>query len=1342
MATEQKQYDVFISYSHSDRIVAEGICGYLESKRIRCFIDYRDIPKGASWPSVIPPAIRNSGLMLAVFSKDFNASEQTDNEISIAANRKIPVLVFRITGDSFDGTKEYFLTKSNWIEAFPNPQQCFGELYHNICILLGIKAEEAVQPAAAPSPAMSQAAKEDDLVQKGLRILKDEDGDREMAAYYFRKAAKAGNPEGEYQLGMACYQGAGVPQSWSDAISWFTRAAEHGQTDALTQLAKIYHYGIGTERNIMRALELYTQAAEAGNGHAMKALGKVYHTGELGVQDEQRSREYYEQAFDTLYELALGENDADAQQALGNSYLDGEGVKQSYQQAIKMYERAVSNGHAAAYNSLGICYGSGFGVTKDEQKGFDLQLKSARLGCPIAMDNIAIRYNHKGDKVQFWEWLQRGAECGGRSALCSIGLAYWTGDYVDMDVQQAQRWFEKAITAGDLPSMAYLGLMYERGDIPAADGKQKAVQLYKQAAIRGDVGSYVYLANSYRWGNGTKQNDVEAFRWYQKAADVYTEMKARGENHYVEEAGAGGVTFVNFGEAQAQFFGDVFEELATLYREGQGVEHDSEQADKWAATAKLLKGDIDVKETTDIKALEDAATKGNVKAMDKLLNIYEEGRNEDKLAEWATFAVKNRVFVIEADRMNHKDHVQLVLSHAQADTAARTAYIKAYLQHIIDDEEDGNNNYAIYNAACDDYKRGNFIPTPQQWELMRNDAKGLLGLEDYGLFGAGYLRVRRQHFDVLFPDYHPADVAGGNFSNEKDFRLFYVANTCHEYDSAITDMALAEIFSPMARDVSHSAVVASENGDIVRCGGFPSAITNFIYAYDQLCQQYPTIRKEPISFSFKQVVPFCSAIEIQQYCMQSMKALISVRGVFDNWLQVLDNLGEPNKLIDLAEATSDDTLQLLLLSYVELQLSADDIFQYVSRLQTLYFDVNKQGIADELNAYVERLRQNGIAHQLPRFTPDNIPAGSVMNFDEDDDDDDDYDDDNDDYRQVSDDDFEAAEPTADDLYREGEDYYFGNNGREQNYAEAVECYRRAAEQGHPEAQYSLAFCFEKGEGLTANATKAAQWYIKAAEQGHAASQCSIGLMYELGQGVQKDVTVAVKWYRKSAEQGNKYAQCNLGYCLLNGNGVSQNYDEAVQWFRKAAAQDLARAQDLLGDCYYNGFGVQKDLQQAKEWYEKAAAQGNKFAQESLEKLEAELSKPSLHVISSGGRYGYADQNGRVVVECRYTKAKEFVDGVGLVWDEKKMGAYAESGQQLFKPSIACQSARYLGHNLIQVYSGVLYSLCNLEGKDVNYDLFERMEDEFIDGRIRAEKYRMFGKNKRGYINIEGKFIED
>ena len=135
----QEKFDVFISYSNADKHIVEAICGYLESHNIRCFVAHRDIPRGVEWAKAIPPALKESKMMLAVFSKSFNISAQADNELHIAAKVKIPVLTFRLSDDHFEGVKEYFLIKSNWIDAFPEPEKRFGELLKSIALLINRK---------------------------------------------------------------------------------------------------------------------------------------------------------------------------------------------------------------------------------------------------------------------------------------------------------------------------------------------------------------------------------------------------------------------------------------------------------------------------------------------------------------------------------------------------------------------------------------------------------------------------------------------------------------------------------------------------------------------------------------------------------------------------------------------------------------------------------------------------------------------------------------------------------------------------------------------------------------------------------------------------------------------------------------------------------------------------------------------------------------------------------------------------------------------------------------------------------------------------------------------------
>lgn len=63
---------------------------------------------------------------------------------------------------------------------------------------------------------------------------------------------------------------------------------------------------------------------------------------------------------------------------------------------------------------------------------------------------------------------------------------------------------------------------------------------------------------------------------------------------------------------------------------------------------------------------------------------------------------------------------------------------------------------------------------------------------------------------------------------------------------------------------------------------------------------------------------------------------------------------------------------------------------------------------------------------------------------------------------------------------------------------------------------------------------AAKWYRKAAEQGHMQAQLDLGFAYENGLGVEQYSVEAVKWFRKAAEQGYAPAQDRLALRTLNG----------------------------------------------------------------------------------------------------------------------------------------------------------------------------------------------------------------
>ena len=196
----ENNYDVFISYSSKDQKIAEGICGYLESRKYRCFVAYRDIPKGKIWAAIIPSAIHASRMMVVVFSDSFNLSNQTDRELELAAEDKIPILTFRINDTVFTGAKEYYLKNLNWIDAFPEPEKCFGQIYDSVS-RLAPKSEDPYGDIDDNEEGKSEKAN----VPHYLKVKIDIDcifyiDGEEKAFLNSGKIEKISLPQGEFEL--------------------------------------------------------------------------------------------------------------------------------------------------------------------------------------------------------------------------------------------------------------------------------------------------------------------------------------------------------------------------------------------------------------------------------------------------------------------------------------------------------------------------------------------------------------------------------------------------------------------------------------------------------------------------------------------------------------------------------------------------------------------------------------------------------------------------------------------------------------------------------------------------------------------------------------------------------------------------------------------------------------------------------------------------------------------------------------------------------------------------------------------------------------------------------------
>ena len=113
-----------------------------------------------------------------------------------------------------------------------------------------------------------------------------------------------------------------------------------------------------------------------------------------------------------------------------------------------------------------------------------------------------------------------------------------------------------------------------------------------------------------------------------------------------------------------------------------------------------------------------------------------------------------------------------------------------------------------------------------------------------------------------------------------------------------------------------------------------------------------------------------------------------------------------------------------------------------------------------------------------------------------------------------------------------------------------------------------------------------QIFPEAAEKGHCDAMFHVAYSYEMGEGIERDLDNAIKWYRESANGGNSAAQTNLARMLIDNGG---SVDEAFKLLQQASENGQVEAQLYLAGGHYQGwFGKNSNQNIGLELLRKAA----------------------------------------------------------------------------------------------------------------------------------------------------------
>lgn len=120
-------------------------------------------------------------------------------------------------------------------------------------------------------------------------------------------------------------------------------------------------------------------------------------------------------------------------------------------------------------------------------------------------------------------------------------------------------------------------------------------------------------------------------------------------------------------------------------------------------------------------------------------------------------------------------------------------------------------------------------------------------------------------------------------------------------------------------------------------------------------------------------------------------------------------------------------------------------------------------------------------------------------------------------------------------------------------------YKKAADQGNVIAIRNIGISYFNDD----NYANAVEWYRKGVELNDGPSNAYLGSAYKYGRGIKKDLSKAYELFKKAADLGDKHGMFLLGEAHFMGEGTSINPEEGIRWMQMAAVKGSIDARKKL-----------------------------------------------------------------------------------------------------------------------------------------------------------------------------------
>jgi uncharacterized protein len=196
--------------------------------------------------------------------------------------------------------------------------------------------------------------------------------DLSLAAYWYEKAAAAGDPRAQLETGYLYEAGIGVPRDPALAFHWYQLAASAGLAHAKASLGIAYLWGTGVAKNGPMAAQLFSEAAAKGSGLAAGYLGNMYSRG-LGIaQDDAAAQRWY------MKGVKL--HDPMSEFSMGSILFAGKDHAPDLRSAAKLLRESAASGYVPAMHLLGFLLVRNPALAKSPDEAVALLNESAAAG--------------------------------------------------------------------------------------------------------------------------------------------------------------------------------------------------------------------------------------------------------------------------------------------------------------------------------------------------------------------------------------------------------------------------------------------------------------------------------------------------------------------------------------------------------------------------------------------------------------------------------------------------------------------------------------------------------------------------------------------------------------------------------------------------------------------------------------------------------------------------------------------------------------------------------------------------------------------------------------------------